>query len=140
MTVKLGADELRYMALFESLTGASVRDCLVKNNRITFVVKKGEIGLAIGKGGNKIKRAKQVMGKEVEVVEYSEDPEEFVKNVLSPARVKEVKIIERGGNKVAAVRVEEIDRGIAVGKNGRNIHRARALVQRHHGIQDISLL
>jgi N utilization substance protein A len=142
MSIKLSADEMRYIALFESLTGARVRDCLVreKENKLTFVVRKGDIGLAIGKGGSRIRKAKQMIGKSIEVVEYSDDPAEFIKNALAPAKIREVNIVEREGKKVALVNVEESDKGLAVGRGGKNIERARMLALRHHGIQDVALL
>lgn len=142
MGIKLGSDEMRYIALFESLTGASVLDCVIfeKEGRLVFVVKEGDMGLAIGKGGSKVQRAKQVMGKSIEVVEYSDNPVEFIKNALSPAKVKEVNIIEREGKKFAHVEVEDKDKGLAVGRGGRNIQRAKVLAHRHHGIEDIFLI
>jgi len=140
MSIKLGADEMRYIALFEGLTGAKVQDCIIHENgaKLTFVVKAGDIGLAIGKGGNKIRRVKQVIGKSIEIVEHSTDPVEFVKNVLAPARVRGVNIVEREDKKIALIDVEEQDRGIAVGRGGKKIQCAKKLVLRHHGIQNIS--
>jgi N utilization substance protein A len=141
MSIKLSADEMRYIALFESITGASVVDCLIdeKNKKITFVVRPGDIGLAIGKGGCRIRRAKQTMGKSIDVIEYSEDPIEFIKNALSPAKVVGVSIVEREGRKVALVDVDSSDKGLAVGRGGQNIQRAKLLALRHHNIHDISL-
>ena len=142
MGVKLGADEMRYIALFESLTGARVCDCLVHegDNKLTFVVREGDIGLAIGKGGGKIQRARRMISKSIEVVEHSEDPIEFIKNVFAPAKIMEVNIVEREGKKVALVDVERSDKGLAVGRKGQNIQRARVLALRHHGIHDVSLM
>jgi len=107
---------------------------------LTFVVKTGDIGFVIGKGGNKIRRTKRMIGKSVEVVEYSADPVKFVKNILMPARVREVNIVEREGKKIALIDIEEQDRGIAIGRKGRKIQCAKKLALRHHGIQDISLV
>jgi len=142
MSIKLGADEMRYIALFEGLTGAKVHDCIIHENgaNLTFVVKARDIGLAIGKGGSTIQRAKQVIGKSVEIVEHSADPVEFVKNVLAPAKIRRVNIIEREGKKIALIDVEKQDRGIAVGRGGKRIRCAKKLVLRHHGIRDISLV
>jgi len=142
VSVKLGADEMRYIALFESLTGARVCDCLMheSENKLTFVVREGDIGLAIGKGGEKIQRARRMIGKSIEVVGHSDDPIEFIKNAFAPAKVKEVNIVEREGKKVALVEVEISDKGLAVGRGGQNIRRAKELALRHHGIHDISLM
>ncbi len=141
MSVKLSADEMRYIALFEGLTGASVCDCLVddKGKKITFIVRPGDIGMAIGKGGNRIKKAKQMVGKSIDVIEYSEDPAEFVKNIFTPAKVVGVNVVEREGRKVAIVEVDSSDKGLAIGRGGQNIQRAKILALRHHNIHDLSL-
>ena len=142
MTVKLGVEEMRYIALFESLTGARAQDCLIDKEgaRLTFVVRREDVGLSIGKGGDKIRRTRRVLGKAVEIVQHSEDPAEFVKNLFTPARIKRVDFAEEGGKRVALVEVEEQDRGRAIGKGGERIRRAKALVLRHHGIHDILMV
>lgn len=139
MEIKLSADEMRYIALFESVTGARVRDCVIdeEGGRLIFVVNQGELGLAVGKGGCRIREVRRLVGKGVEAVEYSDDPAEFVKNAMTPARIKEVQVIERGGQKVALVSVEESDKGLAIGKGGKRLKRAKMLALRHHGIQDV---
>ena len=51
--IKLTSDELRLMSLFQSITSATARDCIMdeRMERVIFVVNKGHMGLAIGKGG-----------------------------------------------------------------------------------------
>ena len=51
--IKLTPDEFRLISLFQSITSASARDCIVddKMERVIFIVNKGHMGLAIGKGG-----------------------------------------------------------------------------------------
>jgi N utilization substance protein A len=60
--VKLTTEGIRYIALFESLTRAVARDCYIddENDRVIFVVKEGDMGLAIGKNGNNINRVKRL--------------------------------------------------------------------------------
>jgi N utilization substance protein A len=141
MSIKLGTDEMRYIALFESLTGVRVHDCIIEEggSEIIFVVRKGDVGLAVGKNGSRIRKAKQMIGKSIKVIEHSSDPVEFVKNVFMPARVSEARITEHGGKKIALISVEEGDKGIAVGRGGKTIRCAKKLALRHHGIQDISI-
>jgi len=107
MTIKFTAEEMRYIASFEGLTGARVRDCIINDfgGSVTFVVDKGEFGMAVGRGGDKVRRARRVIGRGIEIVEYSDDPVEFVKNALLPARVQSAKIVEKGGKKIAVVTV-----------------------------------
>ena len=137
--VKLTTEGIRYIALFESLTGAIARDCYVddENDRVIFVVKKGDMGLAIGKNGNNINRVKKSIGKHIEIVEYSDEVDEFVANALQPVFVKKVQVVVKENRKLAYVEVMHKDRGIAIGKNGRNIQKAKVLGQRHYGLEDV---
>jgi N utilization substance protein A len=133
---------MRYIALFESITGASVRDCIIDDelNRIIFVVKEGDIGAAIGKGGKNIRLLERMTGKKHEIIEHSDNPVQFIKNALKPARVNEVRITERPNGKViAVVSVNPRDKGVAIGKNGRNAERIRFLAKRYFQIQNVSI-
>jgi N utilization substance protein A len=116
------------------MTGATVVDCIVNNeeNSIIFTVKKGEVGLAVGKGGEKIKRFRNMTNKQVEIYEYMSEPTKFIKNALKPAKVKDIRLVDRmEGKRVAMVNVDPKDKGIAIGKNGANIKKIRFLANRY---------
>jgi len=140
-TIRLKVDEISYISLFESITGAMAKDCIIDDKGyIIFVVKQGDMGLAIGKNGSNIKRLRNYLSKPVEIVEYSDKPNEFIKSILAPARIRSVELIERpDGKKIAHVDVEPEDRGIAIGKNGKNILKARLLAKRHFAIEDVKI-
>jgi N utilization substance protein A len=133
---------MRYIALFESITSATVKDCIIDDelNRIIFIVKEGDIGAAIGKGGKNIRLLERMTGKKHEIIEHSDNPVQFIKNALKPARVKEVRITERpNGRTIAVVSVNPRDKGVAIGKNGRNAERIRFLAKRYFQIQNVSI-
>ncbi len=141
--IKLTTEEMKYIALFQDLTRASVMDCVIDedNNRIIFLVKPGEVGLAVGRGGINVKRMKRLLGKDIEVVEYAEKLEDLVKNALMPARVKSVKLITTGdGRKVVYVTVDPKDKGIAIGKGGRNVSKAKLILNRYFKIDSIVII
>jgi N utilization substance protein A len=132
--IKITQDEMQFMQLLQNMTGATVVDCIVNNeeNSIIFTVKKGEVGLAVGKGGEKIKRFRNMTNKQVEIYEYMSEPTKFIKNALKPARVKDIRLVDRmEGKKVAMVNVDPKDKGIAIGKNGANIKKIRLLANRY---------
>ena len=140
--IKLTSVEMRYIGLFQSITGATVKDCIVDSdlNRIIFVVKEGSIGMAIGKKGKNIHLLEKMTGKKHEVIEHSENPAQFIKNALKPAKVDEVRITERiDGKTIAVISVNPRDKGVAIGKNGRNAERIRLLAKRYFQIQNVSI-
>ncbi len=140
--IKLTSKEMRYIALFESITGASARDCILDEeaSRAIFVVKEGDIGMAIGKGGKNIRLLERMTSKKHEIIEYSEDAAQFIKNALKPAHVTEIRITEKpDGKTIAVVSVSPRDKGVAIGKNGRNAERIRFLAKRYFQIQNVSI-
>ena len=142
MAIKFSANEIRFIALFESMTGAMVKDCILDddNAKVTFVVKNGDMGLAIGKGGSTVTKVKKAVGRGVEIIEHNEDPAQFIKNVLSPAELKSIKIVEKSNDeKIAIVNTDSSNKRIAIGKNGINIERAKLLAKIQHEINNIIL-
>ncbi len=141
--IKFTSNEMKYIALFESITGATVRDCIIDKdqNRIIFVVKEGEMGMAIGKRGKNMRILEKMTGKKYEIIEHSDSPVQFIKNALKPARVKEVRIMERpDGRTFAVISVDPKDKGVAIGKNGRNAERVRFLAKRYFQIDNVSIV
>ncbi len=136
MEVKLTTESIRIMTLFESLTGANVKDCLIYDDKVVLVVRKGDMGLAIGKGGINVEKASEIIGKKIEIIEHSDDPEEFIKNIFKPIDVK-VRIIEKSGKKIAHIYAPLQYKGFVIGKGGKNINKAKELVRRHHDIEDV---
>nr|KXH74776.1 MAG: hypothetical protein AM325_12475 [Candidatus Thorarchaeota archaeon SMTZ1-45] len=128
------------IARFEQITGAAAIDVIRddEGERIIVVVRPKQLGKAIGRGGVNVKAASEAFGRPVDVVEMAETAEAFVMSALAPARVESVKIIEqRDGTRVASVTVNTEDRGIAIGREGRNVARARILVRRHFDLNNV---
>lgn len=130
---------MRLIALFESITGATSKDCLIdeENDRVILVAKKGEMGLAIGKAGRNINTLRKMTGRQIEVVEAADEPEQLIRNSLTPARVKAVRITEKPDSRIAVVEVDARDKAIAIGKNGRTIDKTRLLAKRYFQIDNV---
>ncbi|NOR78425.1 MAG: NusA-like transcription termination signal-binding factor [Methanophagales archaeon] len=140
MTVKLDTEGIRYIGIFESITGAGVKDCVVNSeaNKVILVVKKGDMGLAIGKGGSNITKVKDMIRKDIEVVEHSTDAKEFIENLFRPAEIKSVELLtDDNGKSCAYVAVLTKQKGIAIGKNGERIKKVKLLVKRNLSIDDV---
>ena len=140
MTVTLDDRARRYIAAFEDVTDATAIDCVVDDDhdRVVFVVTTGEMGQAIGQDGGRIELLRERLGRDVELVEDAPTPEGFVANALTPAAVYNVTISENR-DIVAYVEVDHDDRGVAIGKGGKNIQMAKTLAKRHYDVDDIQL-
>ncbi len=141
--IKLTYEEIGLISLFQSISGATARDCIQdeKMDRVIFVVNEGEMGLAIGKGGSSIKSAEKQLGKAVEVVEHAEDPKDFIVNALHTRKINEIRMSEKlDGSKAATIIVDQRHKGEVVGRNGRNAERARLLAKRYFNIESIRIV
>lgn len=139
--IKLTGEEMRYIALFENITGATANDCVIDSeaDRIIFIAKPGEMGLAIGKGGKNINMLRKMTGRPIEVVEFSDTVEGLVRNCLAPAKVKEIRITERPDRKIVVVEVDPKDKALAIGKNGRTIDKTRMLAKRYYQVDHVQI-
>jgi N utilization substance protein A len=141
--IKLSSEQLSLMSLFQNMSGATPRDCIIdeKQNRIIFVVSKGQMGLAIGKKGASIKNIEKTVRRPVEVVEWSDDLAEFIKNALDPRYVQEVKVSERlDGTKAVTVVVDPKKKGAVLGRGGKNAERVRLLAKRYFDVSNVQII
>jgi N utilization substance protein A len=141
MGITLSDEARQFIALFEDVTDVAARDCIVDEqyDRVVFLVPPGEMGQAIGPGGQRVSRLEGRVGRTVELVEDADTPEAFVANALAPAAVYNVTVSE-GSTTVAYAEVDRADTGAAIGSGGRTIDRARTLARRHFGIDEIELV
>ncbi|MFN4336007.1 MAG: NusA-like transcription termination signal-binding factor [Candidatus Nitrosocaldus sp.] len=139
--IRLTSDELRLMSLFQSITTVTAKDCVIdeKMDRVIFVIGKGDMGLAIGRNGSTIRTLQGMIGKRIELVEYSDDLAEFVKNILGKEVVLDVKIGNHSSNhgKVVTVIVDSRKKGMVVGREGRNVEKARLLTKRYFDVTNV---
>ncbi|WP_435344367.1 NusA-like transcription termination signal-binding factor [Haloarchaeobius sp. HRN-SO-5] len=138
MAVTLSDEARQILGLFEEVTEATGRDCLVDDDRVVVLVAAGDMGTAIGPGGQHVREFEERLGRDVKLVEDAATAPDFVANALAPAAVYHVTISENGDT-VAYAEVAEEDTGVAIGVDGRNIDAARRLAARHFDVDDIQL-
>jgi transcription termination/antitermination protein NusA len=83
-------------------------------------------GSCVGQNGVRIEDIKKELhGERIDIVEFHENPEQFIKNSLGIGLVKRVYLAERG--RFAQVIVEDDKKNIAIGKGGKNVKLAAKL-------------
>jgi N utilization substance protein A len=83
------------------------------------------IGAMVGQRGTRVMAVINGLGGEkVDIIQWSGNPEEFIANALSPSKVSEIKIEEKG--KALAI-VPEDQLSLAIGKGGQNVRLAARL-------------
>ncbi|MDI6602899.1 MAG: transcription termination factor NusA, partial [Patescibacteria group bacterium] len=83
------------------------------------------IGSMVGQRGTRVQAViNELGGEKIDIIEYSEEPEIYIANSLSPAKVLEVRIEPK--NKALAI-VPEDQLSLAIGKDGQNVRLAAKL-------------
>ena len=135
--IKFNADVMQYISIFESLTGAKVKDCIINDDRILFIVRENEMGKAIGKHGSNIKRIEGMLNKNIKLAEFSSDIAQFIQNLMYPLTAKEIK--EENGI-VSVYCPDTKTKGMLIGRDRHNINSIADVVKRYFKITEIKVV
>ena len=84
-------------------------------------------GACIGPMGSRVRNVMaELHGEKIDIVDYAEEPADFVANALSPARVSRVNVLDAQA-RVAQVIVPDYQLSLAIGKEGQNARLAHRL-------------
>ena len=130
---------LGYIRLFEERTGARVKDCFESEDKLVILVHPGDVHKAVGPGGVLVDRLKGMLKKEIQVVEWSDDPEVLVKNIFYWYSPKKVDFGPMGKGRHATVTVDPAWKARAIGKAGKNLKVGRSILLRHSDVVSVSV-
>ena len=84
------------------------------------------VGACVGNRGTRVQRVvDELFGEKIDIIMWSDDPEELIKNVLSPATVEAVIIDEEEKSALAVVPDSQLS--LAIGNKGQNVRLAAKL-------------
>lgn len=137
MSRVLDTGALQTIALFEQLTGAGVRDCIFTDQMVVFVVEIGEMAKAIGKGGQHVRQLEFKLKKRVKVVEFANDVQKFIMNVIAPLEVAGMR--QEGG--IVFLDAKDLKtRGLLIGRGASNLRFFEGLVKRYFPIDELKVI
>ena len=97
------------------------------------------IGSCVGQKGVRVQNIMdELAGERIDIIQWSDNTEDYIKAALAPAKVMYIKLEEK--IRRAAVYVNPDQRPLAIGKNGQNVRLASKLVDLELDILDISEL
>lgn len=146
--IKLDRESLELISLFNNISGAIIKDCIIydtpqnSDEVIIFLVKKDDVGKAIGKNGEHVKDLTSKLNKKIDVIPFSDHLERFIKYILNTTKnsikVKNIEIKEgRNEKRTVIITVRPQDRGKAIGKDGTMIKKVKMLVTRHFDVDNV---
>ena len=135
--VVLNDETMKYISMFENITRARVKDCIIKEDKLIFIVPKHQVILALGKNNENIKRLKGLFKKNIDIIGFSDKLDVFVKNIFHNFNLQNIQVESRDEKSYVYVSVNLKDKGKIIGKNGNNLKLAREIVGRHFDVGDI---
>jgi N utilization substance protein A len=86
------------------------------------------VGACVGMKGSRVQAViRELRGEKIDIVQFSDDPNQFVSNALNPARTSRVTIVD-DANRIMEVIVEDDQLSQAIGKRGQNVRLASRLI------------
>ncbi|MBY8987449.1 MAG: NusA-like transcription termination signal-binding factor [Candidatus Lokiarchaeota archaeon] len=146
--IKLDRQSMELMSLFNNISGAIIKDCFIfqspenDSDIIIFLVKKEDVGKAIGKAGEHVKDLMNKLQKKIDVIPWSENLGQFIQFILNTTKnsiqLQNIEIKEsRNEKKTVIISVRPQDRGKAIGKEGSMIRKIKELVLRHFNVDNV---
>lgn len=128
---------MKFISLFETITGARLKDAVNEDGRLLFVVEEGEIGRAIGRNGVNVKRLENVLNKRIKIVEFNNDLLQFVRNLIYPLNAREIK----EENKIVTITGPDTKtKGLLIGRDAQNLRAYEAVVKRYFEIDEMKVV
>jgi len=84
------------------------------------------VGSCVGQKGIRIQTIiAECGGEKIDIIRYSKNPQEFITNALSPAKISSIEINEK--EKTALIKIKQDQLSLAIGKSGQNVRLAARL-------------
>lgn len=134
--VKFDSESMELIALFESLTGANVKDCIA-NEKIIFIIGENEMGKAIGRNGVNIKRMENKLKRKIKLVEYSSDVLQFVRNFIYPIEALDI----RNEDGIITIHGKDTSsKAMLIGREHQNVNHLTSIVKRYFDVKEIRVV
>lgn len=131
--MEISQEDLDIINLFASICGVMPTDMVRDGKNYVFLVDPMFLGKAIGKDGANIKRLRAKLGGNVMIAKDAGTEEDFLRGYLNNVQILDVERREAPGQVALFITVPDVQRGIAIGKEGTRIKALKAVMKRKFG-------
>ncbi len=130
---KYDLQSMGLISLFEKITHAHAKRLFTdKRGQLVFIVEEGQAGKAIGKSGMNIRRLQALFKKRIKIIEFNQDPKEFVKNCIAPLEVDAITLNE---DKLTLTSADVKTKGMLIGRERQNLKELNMIMQKFFKIE-----
>jgi N utilization substance protein A len=135
--IKFDINTMQIMSLFEKMTRAKLKDCIISEGAIVFIVEENEAAKAIGKKGINVKNLERSLKKKIKIAEFSDDLVRFVQNLAYPAKIESAE--EKDGI-LTLTPADSQSRGLLIGRGASILRNYESIVKRYFDIEEIKVV
>lgn len=93
--MRLTTESIEFINLFERVTKARVKDCLIEDGKVIFIVEEGQVRKSLGKDNINLEKIKRLTRKEIQVIGFSSNLVKFINNLLYPVRADNISVEDK---------------------------------------------
>jgi len=131
-------DVIKFMSLFNNVTKVDLKDCIDGPNKIIFIVGTGNAGKAIGKKGINVQKLEKKFSKKVKIIEYNENPIQFIKNTIHPNKARD--IVCENEDTYIITPIDNSTRGMLIGRNAVNLREYEKIIMRYFKFKELKVV
>jgi len=132
--VEISQDDLGIINLFASICGVIPSDMVKDGKNYVFLVEPMMLGKAIGREGANIKRLRARLGGNVMIAKDAPGEEDFLRGFMNNIQILDIERREAPGQVALFITIPDVQRGIAIGKEGMRIKSLKAIMKKKFGI------
>lgn len=135
--IKYDSDLMKIIQIFESATGARLKDAILNDNSLMFIVQEGDMGRAIGKNGSNIRKIESLLKKNIKVTEFSSDISKFAGNLMMPLHAKNIEVSEG----ILSIYCNDTrTRAMLIGRERSNVNFITGILRRYFEVKKVRVL
>ncbi len=135
--IKYDLAAVQTISFFEQATQARLRDCFEDDQgTLYFIVEPFELGRALGKGAQNVKKLQEKLNKRIKIAEYNADPLQFIANLVYPVKPRQV---EMQDGVVLITPPDSSSRSFIIGRNAQNLRSIEKIARRYFEIKEIKV-
>ena len=91
--IMLSNENMQYINMAGKITKTDILDCMIAEDKLIFIVRKGQLGAAIGIKAKNLERLRNLFKKTIKFVEFDDDKERFVTNLCKPYKISNISLV-----------------------------------------------
>jgi len=135
--IKYDSDLMKIISIFESATGARLKDAISAEGSLILIVQEGDMGRAIGKNGSNIRKMENLLKKKIKVAEFSSDTSRFAENLMMPLQAKNIEVLD---GVISIYCNDTKTRAMLIGRERSNINFITGILRRYFEVKEVKVL